>query len=138
MKTKSQETPQHRKNINMKTQQCPPYTNHESFVKWCKTAQTEQRDTPAHSPLPWTVTDVDKILRIGAPGSGDVAHIFRNVLKGSAEANAAYIVKACNAYPCAEALAEALKEIERKSRSNDSEVNDIADYALQQWKEAQQ
>lgn len=47
-----------------------------------------------HTPGPWSVTDVDKLLRVGAAGAGDIAHVFSNVLAGDARANARLIAAA--------------------------------------------
>jgi hypothetical protein len=64
-------------------------------------------DTQLHSPLPWRQ---DRWWILSASNEAIVDSGFA-INQVAAEANAAYIVRACNAYPHAEQLAEALREL---------------------------
>jgi hypothetical protein len=84
----------------------------------------QQADTPEHSPLPWEERDgvifptnqdeestfaICAVHKHGKEQPKDKRQIARRFLDDRDKANAAYIAKACNAYPHAEVLAEALK-----------------------------
>jgi len=115
----------------------------------------EQRDTAQHSPLPWSVYSRDeKHFDINSANEQTVAetHVWYDgsgrkkqfpdsvILSGeTAKSNADFIVKAVNAYPHAQRLAEALADL--RSRVVAEKVDCLnttkADQALAQWEAAQ-
>jgi hypothetical protein len=97
---------------------------------------TRQRVTaPQHSPLPWRISD-NGLAIVGRTHSDTVVFSSNGESMINGEANAAYIVRACNAYPHAERLAEALKAVKQAMIDEANDGLDRRNWTMEQITEA--
>lgn len=81
-------------------------------------AQTQPATKPAHTPTPWAFRKNGTRLIIDGPNSRMVAETLEYVpSEGEAKANAALIVRACNAWNDVEALKARIAELEGTSHA---------------------